>query len=83
MKHLNIDPWMTRIPGTSKYKLKRVSKEMDAHFPKEFRQLLGHHSAVALVSHLMKTENLSLAAAWEKVKHMVNDAPFTEPEVQK
>lgn len=75
MKYLNVDLWMTRIPGTTKYKLKRVSKEMDIHFPKPLRQLLAHQSAVALVAHLMTEEKLNLAAAWEKVKHLANNAP--------
>ena len=74
-RYLDLDPWMTRIPCTPRFELKRVSKARDAHFPRELRQILAHQGAHMLVAHLMKTESLGLAAAWAKVKHMVNEFP--------
>jgi cell wall assembly regulator SMI1 len=75
MRILLLDPWMTRIPCTSKYKLKRVSKQMEAHFPRDLREILAHQGAAALVAHLKKTKGLGLAEAWAQVKYMVNNYP--------
>jgi hypothetical protein len=74
---LNITPWMIRIPGTQRYKLLRVTKAMNAHFSTELRRILADKGAIGLVSHLMKTKGIGLAAAWEQVKYMVNDFPTT------
>ena len=74
---LNLDPWMIRIQGKQRYKLLRVTKAMNQHFPIEMRRILADSGARGLVSHLMKTKDLRLAAAWEQVKYMVNDYPIT------
>lgn len=74
---LNLTPWMTRIQGSQRYKLLRVTKAMNGHFPTELRRILADKGAQGLVSHLMKTKGTGLAAAWEQVKYMVNDFPTT------
>lgn len=83
-RHLNRERWISTIhlKGREPFvRLKRVSKEMEEHFPKELRELFlraeeSHGTGPsALVHHLQTTRNLSLAEAWAEVKRLFNDAP--------
>lgn len=72
---LNIDAWMVRISGSQKFRLTRVTKAKNIHFPVELRRIFANGGAIGLTSHLMKAEGLSLAAAWARVKYLFNDFP--------
>lgn len=83
-RHLNRERWISTIhlKGREPFaRLKRVSKEMEEHFPKELRELFLRAEESygtgpsALVHYLQTTRNLSLADAWEEVKRLFNDAP--------
>lgn len=67
---LRWDTWYSRLPNGT-LRLKRVSEERAAKFPKHLREQF-RCTAAGLTKHLMDTENIGLAAAWKQVKEMVN-----------
>jgi hypothetical protein len=69
--HLQTDRWCY-VNRFGKLQGKRVSKKMEAQFPKELRRIYIAKGAGYLVGHMRREENLTLAQAWERVKIMFN-----------
>jgi translation initiation factor 2 alpha subunit (eIF-2alpha) len=72
-KHLNVDRWFDRMPGTNDLKMKRVSGEQEGQFPKKYRLYYQREGAVKFVSYLMQEEGISISEAWKRIKQMFND----------
>lgn len=70
-KHLNVERWFELRDGRI-FKMKRVSAANEQKFPRELRLMYREHGPAYLCKYLMQEENISLAAAWTKVKTMFN-----------
>lgn len=72
MRHINVDRWFDKT-STGTLRAKRVSAAKEAQFPKKYRAIYQKHGVVRLVKQVCDDRNISLAPAWDVVKHMFND----------
>ena len=71
-KKLQLDHWFTRMPN-GRLRMKRVSIEREAQFPRAYRELLRARGWVGLTNQIMVETGCTLAQAWARVKTMVNE----------
>ena len=71
-RHLNVERWFDTT-STGTLKRKRVSAERAAQFPACYREIYRTQGLAKLTKLIRQENDLSLQAAWQRIKSMFND----------